>query len=196
MSTENVEVQQEETVTMVSYYTYKSNGVALLFDEEVSVIEGSPQPDNSSKWKPKYDPETQDAYWDGIGWVVGRKFDSLTEDEIKASALKVLQMNFSDSVSVLNADYPDAETSTWPRQEADARSYVATKVATPFLQTLAITRGSDVDSLAESIVAKADAYYVKYAELLGAYQSSVASVSGKQITPDMLRLTLLVRGSA
>lgn len=180
---------------MVSYYEYKNNGVVDLFTEEIKVATTNPQPANTTKWKPVYDSETQDAYWDGKGWIAGHKFESLTDEAIQEAAVKVLSQDLSDAVRQLQKGYPEVEVSTWARQEADARSYVEDKTASPFLQQLAKARNASVADLAETIVAKADAHAVKVAALIGAHKAAVEAVDEIVITPDMLRCTSLVRSS-
>lgn len=90
------------------------------------------------------------------------KADKLTE--INAAADKVL--------SALTAIYPNQETSTFYKQEAEARAYMADPTApTPLLSALVKARGIDMDELVKRVIAKADTFAAASGYIIGQRQA-------------------------
>lgn len=82
-----------------------------------------------------------------------------TQDEVKASALASINASCERAIVAIQSGYPSSEVLSWPKQEAEARSYVADSSApTPLLDALAEARGIDKTELAARVILKADAF--------------------------------------
>lgn len=82
-----------------------------------------------------------------------------TQDDAKASALAVINAACEKAIAAIQASYPASEVLSWPKQEAEARYYVADPgAATPLLDALAEARGIDKAELARRVILKADAF--------------------------------------
>lgn len=63
------------------------------------------------------------------------------------------------AITEIQASYPASEVLSWPKQEAEARAYVADPGApTPLLDALAEARGIDKAELAGRVILKADTF--------------------------------------
>ena len=88
-----------------------------------------------------------------------------TMDELKAARLADISKDYGKAIAALQAGYPASEVLSWPKQEAEARAFVANPDATtPLLDALAATRGIDKVELTRRVILKADAF----AQLSGA----------------------------
>lgn len=82
-----------------------------------------------------------------------------TQDDAKASALAAINAACEKAIAAIQASYPASEVLSWPKQEAEARSYVADPgAATPLLDALSEARGIDKAELARRVILKADAF--------------------------------------
>ena len=80
-------------------------------------------------------------------------------DEAKASALAAINTACENAIAAIQASYPASEVLSWPKQEAEARAYVADPgAATPLLDALAEARGIDKAELSRRVILKADAF--------------------------------------
>lgn len=73
--------------------------------------------------------------------------------------LKAINAACERDIAAIQASYPASEVLSWPKQEAEARSYAAdASAATPLLDALAEARGIDKAELARRVILKADAF--------------------------------------
>jgi hypothetical protein len=80
------------------------------------------------------------------------------------------------------------ESSSWAKQEAEARAFKADASApTPLLSSLVANRdgAETVSTLADKIIKKADAYNIAYAKILGAYQSKKNKIASATSVADL-----------
>jgi len=92
----------------------------------------------------------------------------------KLKALKQQSINaeFEQSIQQITAGYPASETSSWGKQEAEARAYVADAAATtPLIDALSAARGVTKAELATRIIAKANLFAAVSGQLIGYRQS-------------------------
>ena len=82
-----------------------------------------------------------------------------TAGQAKAVQLEAINVACEKSIAAIKANYPASEVLSWPKQEDEARSYVADPGAvTPLLDALAEARGIDKAELARRVILKADAF--------------------------------------
>jgi hypothetical protein len=81
---------------------------------------------------------------------------------------------YQAAIKAIAGNTDSAEMTSWAKQEAEARAYIAdTKTLTPILAVLVTARGMNetVADLSAKIIAKADQYATAYASILGVYQA-------------------------
>lgn len=95
----------------------------------------------------------------------------LTPADHIAAAHARINSAYEMAVNNLTAGYPPNEISSWPKQEAEARAYLAdpTTIA-PWLINAAAARGIDAGDLATLIVGNADALAPLHGALTGKRQ--------------------------
>ncbi len=97
-----------------------------------------------------------------------------TLKEKKASKLNEINAEYEQNVLKI-ANVGKDEMATWPKQEAEARAWLAdNSSATPVIDNLMIGRSALGESKAElvaKIIANADAYSVAFPKVLGLYQA-------------------------
>jgi hypothetical protein len=167
----------------------------FAFTKEVSVGEDDALPDNSTKWPPPECAPNQQAYYNGDGWVKAFPLALMTSDRLRSVYLAVAALKLEREVRKLGTGAPNAETSTYSQQYMEAKEFQRTKQAPVFLEALAISRGEEVESLAAKIVAKAEVYNTRKAELLAAYQLEVKELmisKDLKLTQELLRHPLLM----
>lgn len=75
------------------------------------------------------------------------------------------------AIAAIRAGYPEGEVLSWPKQEAEARAFVADANApTPLLDALATARELNKAELAARVIAKADAFAALSGQLIGRRQ--------------------------
>jgi hypothetical protein len=92
----------------------------------------------------------------------------------KLKALKMQEINekFEQSIQQITAGYPASETSSWGKQEAEARAYVANSSATtPLIDALASSRSVNKAELVTRIIAKSDLFAGISGTLIGRRQA-------------------------
>ena len=95
-----------------------------------------------------------------------------TLDEAKAAKLSEINAAADRAIATLTATYPDREISTFDKQEAEARAYIADSTAlTPLLSALAQARGIPLDELVRRVLAKADAFAEASGSIIGQRQA-------------------------
>ncbi len=79
---------------------------------------------------------------------------------IKPYMVKLVNVEFSKAMNAITNKYPEHEQMTWDQQEQEARAYKADpkNAKTPLISNIAKARGIDLDTLADKIIAKAEAY--------------------------------------
>lgn len=90
----------------------------------------------------------------------------------KADKLAEINAACEGLLNALTATYPDREISTFDKQEAEARAYIADSTAlTPLLSALAQARGIPLDELVRRVLAKADAFAEASGSIIGQRQA-------------------------
>ncbi len=86
--------------------------------------------------------------------------------------LQVINDEFDAKVYALISGVPEAERTSWTKQETEARTYLADPlVATPMIDALADARGVPKDYLVGKIIEKADLYSSAVGVMIGARQA-------------------------
>ncbi len=89
-------------------------------------------------------------------------------DELKAAKNAEINAACESAIAAIRAGYPESEVLSWPKQEAEARAFVAdAAAATPLLDALAAARDIDKAELAARVIAKADAFAAISGALIG-----------------------------
>lgn len=95
-----------------------------------------------------------------------------TFKESKAAKLSEINKAADKIMAALISTYPDREISTFDKQEAEARAYMADPEApTPLLSALAKVRGISIDELVKRVIAKADAFAAASGYIIGQRQA-------------------------
>lgn len=95
-----------------------------------------------------------------------------TLEEAKAAKLAEINTAANKTIAALTTTYPDREISTFYKQEAEARAYMADPAApTPLLSALAKARDIDMDELVKRVIAKADAFAAASGYIIGQRQA-------------------------
>lgn len=95
-----------------------------------------------------------------------------TFKEAKAAKLSEINKAADKIMAALISTYPDREISTFDKQEAEARAYMADPTApTPLLSALAKARGLSMDELVERVITKADAFAAASGYIIGQRQA-------------------------
>lgn len=95
-----------------------------------------------------------------------------TFKEAKAAKLSEINKAADKIMAALVSTYPDREISTFDKQEAEARAYMADPTApTPLLSALAKARGLSMDELVKRVIAKADAFAAASGYIIGQRQA-------------------------
>lgn len=95
-----------------------------------------------------------------------------TFKEAKAAKLSEINKAADKIMATLISTYPDREISTFDKQEAEARAYMADPTApTPLLSALAKARGLSMDELVKRVIVKADAFAAASGYIIGQRQA-------------------------
>lgn len=130
------------------------------------------------------------ANWLDLSDKSEREALGITEELEQAPAVAIVESNeelirraLSQQVEKINADYsnaihnmvkdtPDFERESWPKQEAEAKAYSLDQSSqTPYIDTLAISRGIPREMLLAKILEKVSLYEVAHAHLTGLRQA-------------------------
>lgn len=107
---------------------------------------------------------------DGLPMLVDKPGPTL--DELKAAQNADLASACETAIAAIRAGYPESEVLSWPKQEAEARAFVADAGAvTPLLDALADARAVPKAELAARVIAKADAFAAISGALIGKRQA-------------------------
>lgn len=114
-------------------------------------------------------PDEADTRVEGVLEVLSLKAYKAAEkkemsdrfDAQKYAKLSQVEALFKQESKEVRSGYSDFESSTWARQEAEARAYLEdSKSKVPLLKALALDK-EDLSVLATSIVSKSDQYFAK-----------------------------------
>lgn len=95
-----------------------------------------------------------------------------TTAQLKATQLASINADCESAIATITTSYPSSEVLSWPKQEAEARTYIADNAAaTPLLDALAQARGVAKADLAGRVIAKADAFSAMSGSLIGKRQA-------------------------
>lgn len=97
-------------------------------------------------------------------------------EELRANALAnqiaTINADYSSAIHNMVRDTPDFERESWPKQEAEAKAYSLDQSSqTPYIDTLAISRGTPRELLLAKILEKVSLYEVAHAHLTGLRQA-------------------------
>lgn len=112
-------------------------------------------------------------YENYLQWVAAGNVPAqlMTLASLKADRLAAIAADCEQAIAALRAGYPDSEVLSWPKQEAEARAFVAdAAAATPLLDALAEARAVPKAELAARVIAKADAFAAISGALIGKRQ--------------------------
>lgn len=87
---------------------------------------------------------------------------------------KITEINAAceTAIATITAGYPASEVLSWPKQEAEARSWTANAGApTPLIDALAAGRGIIMADLVSRIIQKADAFAALSGQMIGKRQN-------------------------
>ena len=91
--------------------------------------------------------------------------------EVKAKVLSAINAECEARMADVRKGYPESEILSWPKQEAEARQYIAEPGGQfPLLESLASSRQIEIAELANRIVLKADAYAAISGKVIGTRQ--------------------------
>lgn len=95
-----------------------------------------------------------------------------TPAENKAAAHARINAAYEAAVNALTAGYPDTEIASWPKQENEARAWLANNTAaTPWVDGAVTARGIAKADLINLIIGNADALAPLHGQLSGKRQS-------------------------
>ena len=91
-----------------------------------------------------------------------------SQEQMVEEAHARINADYADAYASLIGGYPPDEVASWPKQEAEARAYLADADAdTPWLKGASLSSGINVPNLAALIIRNADAFSPQYGALTG-----------------------------
>ncbi len=91
--------------------------------------------------------------------------------EPKIAALNRVNGAYQAAIAAMTADYPRDEIESWPKQEAEARAWLADpSVATPWMDGAAMSRGISKPQLVARIMDRANRFAAGHGQLTGKRQ--------------------------
>lgn len=100
---------------------------------------------------------------------------------------------FNAAVAAITSPYPGDERDSWPKQEAEARSYVANNTAsTPLLSAIAAARGIAQSDLAARVITNADNFAGLAGAAIGRRQARMDAISAAVAAKDLTALQAIV----
>ncbi len=113
-----------------------------------------------------------DGNWSLInGEIMKLPFPPPTTESLIAAKRAEINAAFEQSMQLITSGYPSKEVSSWSKQEAEARAYVANNsAATPLIDALASSRSVNKAELVTRIFAKADLFAGVSGTLIGRRQ--------------------------
>lgn len=114
--------------------------------------------------------------------------DTSAEDLAVAKSEKAseIRREYDSEMNALTSQYPASEINSWPKQESEARAYLADNaIPTPILTAIATASGTTVDLLAARVMVKAEAYSQFAGTLIGKRQALEAQVTDALTAADV-----------
>lgn len=165
-----------------------------LYDPKTFVytksVEAKTKPKNSSEWAPPECGPTEQAYFNGFGWVKNCLYTDLTPERIKALMQAVAAWKLRQKLARLNKGVPLQEVDTFAQQYTEAREFLMTTIRPVFLESLARARSEDLNEFAKKIIEKAEAYNTEKARILAAYQLETKGIEAAEepkLTQELLQ---------
>ena len=88
---------------------------------------------------------------------------------------------YQSELDAILADYPEAETKTWDKQESEARAWAAdSTTSTPLIDAIAESRSMAKAELVSRIIAKSDAWISLSGAATGKRQALDDQIAGAQ----------------
>ncbi len=128
-------------------------------------------PANTSVWKPPSVGPGLLAYFDAGTWRVGTDITKLTLAQYQALAIAQATDEFELAVAALHAKYSASERASWAAQLSGAQIVVAGGTDA-LITILAAAQSKAPLALAQTIVAKNEAYLASYATALATLQAT------------------------
>ena len=92
-------------------------------------------------------------------------------------AVKRINEEFEAEMAVIDKQYPQSEQKGWARQEDEARAFLSDPMSpTPLLDSMIGESGEDKTDIAQSILAKVEAYSAYYGAALGRKRYKIAQL--------------------
>lgn len=83
----------------------------------------------------------------------------LATEDLAAAAMRRINAGYAKAMGAILAEYPDAETLSFDKQEREAREWIADNTAaTPYLDAMLVERPIGKPELVKRIIKKADAF--------------------------------------
>lgn len=115
-------------------------------------------------------------------------------DDLAAAAMARINAGYVKAMGVILAEYPDAETLSFDKQEAQARAWAewqengGTEPATPYLDAMLAERPIGKAELVARIVTKADQFTAAHGQATGRRQKLEDDVKAAQLAGDRTTL--------
>jgi hypothetical protein len=104
------------------------------------------------------------------GAVVEKPPAVKTTEQLIAEQLSIINRDSENAIKTITQTYPASEVLSWPKQEQEARAYLAGPAATPLIDALAEARNVDKEYLVEKIIEKSNQFAVISGSLIGKRQ--------------------------
>lgn len=114
----------------------------------------------------------EDGIWSLVNSeIVKLPFPALAIPEQILARLENINAHCETAIAQISAGYPSSEVLSWPKQETEARAWLAdNSVATPLIEALAAARGVVKADLVSRIIEKADLFAQVSGQLIGKRQ--------------------------
>jgi len=110
--------------------------------------------------------------WQGTAWVIDPAKVAEQLESARTQTAARINQGYAAAINVIAKDYPETERDSWPKQEAEARAWVANNTtATPLLSAIAAARGTTLADICARVTANADAYAVYAGGVIGKRQA-------------------------
>lgn len=117
----------------------------------------------------------------------------ITPAQMIAEAHDRINRSYEMAVNNITAGYPTTEIASWPKQESEARAYVADpQSVTPWLVGAADARGISVSELATLVIGNADALAPLHGALTGKRQKLRDQIDALGINPSQEALDQII----
>lgn len=122
-------------------------------------------------------PPSPQHSWQAGAWVLDAAKVTAQLERVRAEARTRIDSAYEATIGMIAASYPPTERDSWPKQEAEARAWVANNLApTPLLSAIAVARGTTLANISTRVIANADAYAVYAGGVIGKRQARMSQV--------------------